>query len=322
MAPTNGSAAIPREAEPLMLRVLGAYYVTGDAPIRELRGRGWSFGDIATAGNLAARSGRPFYQIARAYEERRDWTMVASDVNVSTDEIYVAVNSPRYVMLRPTPEEEARIAAATPAPGEAYATAVTPETVPGAAAPDTAVAPGAVAPPGTPGAPNAAVPPTAVTPGAANAPPAAVTPGEGATPVAPDTGATPGAATPGAALSPEGSAVVGSPMPTRSSLTPVERVAASRLELAPRDQSAILRRAVATYYVLPASTVRDLEGRGWTLGDILVAGNLAYRSEATVEEIVALRDTGQDWSAIAGRIGVAPEDLYQPTMIRRVTTAP
>jgi hypothetical protein len=318
-ATDNGTAAIPREAEPLMLRVLGAYYVTGDAPIRELRSRGWSFGDIATAGNLAARSGRPLYEVARAYEERRDWTMVARDLNVPADDVYVAVNSSRYVMVRPTPEEEAQIAAATPMPGESQIATATPvpEAPTGVAAPNTAVAPG------TPVAPSAAAPPpTAVTPGTPVAPAAPATPVTPDTRATPATTGTPDATAPAAGATPTPEAgAAGSPVPPRS-LTPAERVAASRLELAPRDQSAILRRAVATYYALPASTVRELESRGWNMGDVLVAGNLAYRSEATFEEVVALHDAGQDWSAVAGRIGVAAEDLYQPTMIRRVRTLP
>jgi hypothetical protein len=329
MAPD--SAAIPREAEPLMLRALGAYYVTGDAPIRELRARGWSFGDIATAGNLAVRSGRPLYQIARGYEDRHDWTLVASDVNVPADDLYAAVNTPRYVMVRPTLEEEARIAAASTA-GNTELAAVPP-------------APGTPETPATPAAPNAAAPPAAApAPGTAVAPSAPTTP---ATPEAPGTPGTPAETAPAGAAVPPGAAVApsaptapagtapeatvvpevgttpeaGASIPPRS-LSPAERVAASRLELAPRDQSEILRRAVSTYYALPASTVRELEARGWNLGDILVAGNLAHRSEATLEEIVALHDAGQDWNGVAGRIGVAPEDLYQPTAIRRVTTAP
>lgn len=341
MAPD--SAAIPREAEPLMLRALGAYYVTGDAPIRELRARGWSFGDIATAGNLAVRSGRPLYQIARDYEDRHDWTMVARDVNVPAEDLYAAVNTPRYVMVRPTLEEEARIAAA-PTAGNTELAAVppapgTPET------PATAAAPGTVETPGTPAAPNAAAPPAAaLAPGTAVAPSAPATP---ATPEAAPPPGTPAETAPAGAAVPPGAAVApsaptapagtapeatvvpevgatpeaGAPIPPRS-LSPAERVAASRLELAPRDQSEILRRAVSTYYALPASTVRELEARGWNLGDILVAGNLAHRSEATLEEIVALHDAGQDWNGVAGRIGVAPEDLYQPTAVRRVTTAP
>jgi hypothetical protein len=105
-------------------------------------------------------------------------------------------------------------------------------------------------------------------------------------------------------------------------MTPVERVAGSRLELAPRDQPALLRRAVSTYYVIPSGTMRDLETRGWTLTDVLVAGNLAHRSEASLEEVIALKDAGQDWNTIADRIGVATSDVYQPTAIRRVVVVP
>jgi hypothetical protein len=231
---------IPREAEPLMIRALSAYHVTDDTAFLELRRQGWSFADMAAAGNLAARSRRPLPRIVRAYQARRDWAAVAREVNVPPDEVYLALNAPRAVILTD-------VVAERPAS-------------PGGASPRRGPAVGRV--PRRP------------------------------------------AARP------------------RRTLTPAERVAGARLELTPRNPAALLTRAVATYYALPPVTMRELAARGWTLGDLLIAGNLAYRSEASFEEIVALRDAGQEWDTIAQRVGVAPEEMYQPAVPRGITTVP
>jgi hypothetical protein len=298
----SAPVTIPREAEPLMTRALAAYYVMGDETVQSLRSRGWEYGDIATAGNIAVRSRRPFAQIARSYEERRDWTAVARDVNMAPEQVYIATNSPRYVMIRPTPQEMERMQIARLE--EAYQRTLEQyrQTIAQAAPPNPdgrlAEAPSAVT--GTP-QPNAAQP--NAQPDAAVPPPAAQVP-------QPDPNAAPAPVTPD---------------PTRITtnyqsaiITPVERVASARLELAPTTSSALLRRAVAHYYALNPATIRDLEAQGWSLADVLVAGNLAHRSEATFEEVVALRQGGEQWPGIAERIGVAGEEVFMPTMARRV----
>jgi lambda repressor-like predicted transcriptional regulator len=233
---------IPREAEPLMIRALSAYHVTDDAVFADLRRQGWSFADMAAAGNLAARSRRPLPQITRAYQARHNWAVVAREVNVPPDEIYLVLNAPRAVLLTEAAEE----APLTPAPQ--------PDQRGGSQARRTPQQPGR-----------------------------------------------------------------GQPSRVR---TPAQRVAGARLELTPRTPAALLHRAVATYYALPPAAMRELEAGGWTLGDVLVAGNLTYRSEASFEEIVALRDAGQEWDAIARQVGVGPEDLYRPGVARRVKTVP
>jgi hypothetical protein len=238
-----GAMTIPPEAEPLMVRALSAYHVTDDTAFRELRHRGWSFADMAAAGNLAARSRRPLPQITRAYQARHNWAAVAREVNVPADEIYLVLNGPRAVILTEAADEEPRTPARRPDQRG--------------------------------GRPEARRAP--------QRPPR------------------------------------GRPSRVR---TPAERVAGARLELTPRSPAALLQRAVATYYALPPVTMRQLGAGGWTLGDFLVAGNLAYRSEASFEEIAALRDAGQEWDTIARQIGVAPEDLYRPALSRRVTTTP
>jgi hypothetical protein len=58
--------------------------------------------------------------------------------------------------------------------------------------------------------------------------------------------------------------------------------------------------------------VVDAEARGWTLGDVLVAGNLNVRFRRPWDEIVRWRSQGLEWSAIARRAGVTAEELYQP----------
>jgi hypothetical protein len=312
-APTT----IPREAEPLMTRALAAYFVTGDEMIGELRARGWEYGDIAAAGNLAARSRRPFSEVARIYEDRRDWTAVAREVNVAPEQVYVASNSPRYVMIRPTPQEMERMQIARQQEAYRQTLARYQEAVaryqaandPALAADRRLAEANAAAPeqgqataPGTPAAPPAAVPaaPDAARPDAA-VPPAPVPPAT----ERPD---------PNIVLDPS---ITEQPY-TSTAMTPIERVASARLELAPADSGALLRRAVAQYYALHPSTVRDLQAQGWSLADVLVAGNLAHRSEATLDEVIALRQSGEEWRAIAERIGVASEEIHEPTMVRRI----
>jgi hypothetical protein len=335
MAPTT----IPTEAEPLMTRALAAYFVMGDDTVRDLRARGWEYGDIATAGNIAVRSRRPFAVIARDYEDRHDWTQVAQDMNVPAEQIYVASNSPRYVMIRPTPQEMERMQIARL--DEAYqrtldqyrqnlaqATPPTPDQRLAEASP--------AAPPnagqGNTAQPNAAPPnagqPNGVAPNAAQ--PNAGQPNAGQPNAAqPDAGQPNNVVPPATAVAPEANAnaAPGAPPATAlpstyaaTTISPVERVASARLELAPANSSALLQRAVGQYYALPPATIRDLEAQGWSLADILVAGNLAHRSEATFEEVVALHQNGEDWRGIAERIGVPAEDLYAPTMANRVET--
>jgi hypothetical protein len=274
---------ITPEAEPLMTRALAAYYLMGDDTVRTLRARGWEYGDIATAGNIAVRSRRPFAEVARTYEERRDWTVVARDMNVAPEQVYMATNSPRYVMIRPTAQEMERMQMARLE--EAYQRTL--EQYRQSLAQASPPTNGRIAE----ASPDAAVPPPAAQ-ADPNTPP----------PPAPTT-----------------------PDPTRITtnyqsviITPSERVASARLELAPSTSSALLRRSVAHYYALPPSTIRELEAQGWSLSDILVAGNLSHRSEASFDEVVALRQGGEEWRGIAERIGVAPEELHMPTTARRV----
>jgi hypothetical protein len=87
------------------------------------------------------------------------------------------------------------------------------------------------------------------------------------------------------------------------------------------DPNALLRDAAERYYVLGAGTVRELEARGWTLGDVLTAGNLEQRSSTTFWQIVALREGGRDWSEVATELGVPTRDLYQPRSFRRASAA-
>jgi hypothetical protein len=305
--PAMAPVTIPQEAGPLMTRALAAYYVIGDEVVLDLRARGWEYGDIATAANIAVRSRRPFVAVARSFEERRDWTTVAQEMNLAPEQIYIAANSPRYVMMRPTPQEMERMQAARL--DEAYqrtleqyrqslaqARPPTPDGRLGEASPATPGASRATAAPGTLGV-------------TAESSPAA---GQPTTPAAP-----------GAPQAGQPDTV--QPDPTRiatdyrsATLTPAERVASARLELAPANSSPLLRRAVANYYVLHPATIRELEAQGWSLADVLVAGNLAHRSDASFDEVVALRQGGEEWRGIAERIGVASEDLYTPTMARRV----
>jgi hypothetical protein len=221
---------IPQRVERLMVRVLGAYYVVGDPAIQSLRDRRWSFGDIATAGNVAARSRHSLSEIVRTYEERRDWTKVARAVGVPPAQIYMALNAPRAVQVGDLDSGLPVAEVPIPRPPEAPRN--------GGRRPDTA---------------------------------------------------------------------------------PTERVAGARMEFVRPEPGELLRRAIALYYALPPATLRSLEARGWELEEILVAGNLFVRSEASFSEIVAFRDLGRDWPAIARQIGVDVAEIYQPTIPRRAT---
>ncbi len=89
----------------------------------------------------------------------------------------------------------------------------------------------------------------------------------------------------------------------------------------PDDPNTVLRDAAERYYVLGTGTVRELEARGWTLGDVLTAGNLEQRSNTSFWQIVALRESGRNWSQVATEIGVPAGDIYQPRSLRRASTA-
>jgi hypothetical protein len=80
---------------------------------------------------------------------------------------------------------------------------------------------------------------------------------------------------------------------------------------APGDVQEFLRLAIRNYYALPTEAVAELEARGWTIGDILVAGNLERRSHTGFWTIATWRDSGQEWSAIADRLGIAPSAIGQ-----------
>jgi hypothetical protein len=218
--------------EPLMVRVLGAYYVVGDAAIQTLRARRWSFGDIATAGNLAARGGRTFAAVARLYERRRDWVRVAREMGVAPTKIYLALNGPRAVVIGDMEEQIPPVAGGTERKRE------DPWTLPGGFAP----------------------------------------------------------------------------------ARPGQRVAGARMEFVRPEPATLLRRAVASYYVLPEMTLRELQARGWSLDHVVVAGNVGIRSELTFEEIVTLWESHRDWPEVARRAGVDPSEIYQPTVPRRPAT--
>jgi hypothetical protein len=212
-----------------MVRVLGSYYVVGDEAIQSLRDRRWNYGDIVTAGNVAARSNRTLGEIVWAYEEQRDWPKVARAVGVPPTQIYMALNGPRAV---PTGDPEGGF---IPSGENPLGYRQEPPRN-GRRRPDTA---------------------------------------------------------------------------------PTERVAGARMEFVRPEPGELLHRAIATYYALPPGTVRYLEARGWELEEILVAGNLSVRSEASFAEIVALRDAGHQWNAIARHIGVDVGEIFQPTISRR-----
>jgi beta-lactam-binding protein with PASTA domain len=83
----------------------------------------------------------------------------------------------------------------------------------------------------------------------------------------------------------------------------------------PGDPATVLRLALDNYPPI-AGRVRPLEASGWTLEDILVAGNLNVRFSYSWDEIIRLRAQGLDWDTIAGRKQVSGVELYQPHSAR------
>jgi hypothetical protein len=215
-----------------MVRALGAYYVVGDGAIDAMRRRSWSFAGIATAGNVAARSGRSLGEIARSYEQSRNWTRVAQEAGISPGTLYLALNGPRAVTAGDLEEDPDLLAPSEPREGS-------------------------------------------------------FSPSRRRTPA------------------PNG----------RNAR---ERVAGARMEFVEPRPGVLLRRIIGTYYGLPDARLRSLEATGWTLAEILVAGNLSVRSEFSFEEILALRSRSRDWPEVARRSGVRQTEIYQPTIPRRV----
>jgi hypothetical protein len=78
------------------------------------------------------------------------------------------------------------------------------------------------------------------------------------------------------------------------------------------EGEAVLRLVLQEHYPPTSGRVVDAEARGWTLGDVLIAGNLNVRFRRPWDEIVRWRSQGLEWSAIARRAGVTAEELYQP----------
>jgi hypothetical protein len=71
-------------------------------------------------------------------------------------------------------------------------------------------------------------------------------------------------------------------------------------------------RAVAGYFSLPAGEVAIFSDWGIAPDEIPVVLFVASRSGVSPEAVVALRDSGQSWSALTARFSVSPAALHVP----------
>lgn len=78
-------------AQHLMHDVIASYFGLSHTEVMDLNGRGYSYEDIATAANVAARSGHPIADVIAMHDRGMDWTQIASQLNVSADDIYRSV---------------------------------------------------------------------------------------------------------------------------------------------------------------------------------------------------------------------------------------
>jgi len=88
-------------AEHLMHSVLASYFSLSHQQVMDLHARGYGYEDIATAANLAARSGRPLTDVIAMRDQRMEWVTIASQYNVAEADInrpYARVAAERTTM--------------------------------------------------------------------------------------------------------------------------------------------------------------------------------------------------------------------------------
>jgi len=85
---TSASGRQFTPAEHLMHSVLASYFGLTHQQVMDLHGRGYGYEDIATAANLAARSGRPLTDVIAMRDQRMEWIAIASQYGVAEADIY------------------------------------------------------------------------------------------------------------------------------------------------------------------------------------------------------------------------------------------
>jgi hypothetical protein len=87
---TEQSAASARQftpAEHLMHVVIASYYGISHEQVMDLHARGYTYEDIATAANLAARSGRPLTDVVAKRDQSMEWTTIATSYSIAEADV-------------------------------------------------------------------------------------------------------------------------------------------------------------------------------------------------------------------------------------------
>ena len=88
-------------SEHLMHSVIAGYFGLTHQQVMDLASRGYSYEEIATAANIAARSGRPLAEVVAMRDQHMEWPAIATHYSVTEVDIY-----------RPTATMETRVAGA------------------------------------------------------------------------------------------------------------------------------------------------------------------------------------------------------------------
>jgi DNA-binding CsgD family transcriptional regulator len=76
------------QSEHLMHNILASHFGLTHQQVMDLHGRGYSYEDIATAANIAARSGRPLSDVIAMRDRRMEWPAIGSQYGVVEVDIY------------------------------------------------------------------------------------------------------------------------------------------------------------------------------------------------------------------------------------------
>jgi hypothetical protein len=76
------------QSEHLMHHIIASHYGLTHQQVMDLHGRGYSYEDIATAANIAARSGRPLTDVIAMRDRRMEWPAIASSYGMSEADLY------------------------------------------------------------------------------------------------------------------------------------------------------------------------------------------------------------------------------------------
>jgi hypothetical protein len=85
----------------MMHHILASHFGLTHQQVMDLHGRGYSYEDIATAANIAVRSGRPLADVTALRDQRMEWPAIASQLGVATADVqrpFYRYSGPEAVM--------------------------------------------------------------------------------------------------------------------------------------------------------------------------------------------------------------------------------